>query len=57
MASAPEPFDGYLQRMGAPVVQATALRNRVLLLDALEAAAGGFACYRLATTPEGDPSS
>ena len=56
MASAPEPFDGYLQRMGAPVVQATALRNRVLLLDALEAAAGGFACYRLATTPEGDPS-
>ncbi|MGN0072687.1 MAG: PD-(D/E)XK nuclease family protein [Coriobacteriales bacterium] len=56
MASAPGPFDGYLEHMGAPVEQATALCNRALLLDALEAADGGFACYRLATTEEGDPS-
>ena len=56
MACAPQPFDSYLQQMGAPVLARTALCNRTILLDALEAAAGGFACYRLATDEEGSPS-
>ena len=54
MAQPPSPFDRYLVELGFDMKPDTPLRQRVLLLDALEKGSGGFACYRLATNAEGD---
>ncbi len=54
MASRPSPFDAYLEECGVAVQDATAQRNRLLLLDALERSSKGFCCYRRATSALGE---
>lgn len=54
MAAAPSPFDRYLADMGAQVQQSQALSQRLRLLDAIESARKGFACYRVAHNLEGE---